>query len=79
MYIAEPIGSAFLYYNFKLELLSGLLPMEGHWNLIPRPIERYALSEARYWVSTQSVVIALGQLAFYLTGIWLLLTKRDVK
>ena len=79
MYIAEPIGSGILYYNLKLQLLSGLLPMEGHWNLIPRPIERYALSEVRFWVSTQSVFIALGQLSLYLICIWLLLTKRDVK
>ena len=79
MFIVEPIGDAMLTFAFKLPLLADLLPMQGHWNLIPRPIEKYALSETRFWVSTQSVLIALGQLSIYLTAIWLLLTKRDVK
>lgn len=79
MFIAEPIGSAIIYFQLKLPLLADILPMQGHWNLIPRPIEKYGLNEARFWVSTQSVLIAFGQLALYLTGIWLLLTKRDAK
>jgi hypothetical protein len=79
MYILEPIGATVLTYGLNLPLLAELLPMEGHWNLIPRPIEKYGLSETRFWVSTQSVVIAVGQLGVYLAAIWLLLTKRDVK
>jgi hypothetical protein len=79
MFIVEPIGATILEYGLKAPLLADILPMQGHWNLIPRPIEKYGLAETRYWVSTQSVVIATTQLCVYLTAIWLLLTKRDVR
>ncbi len=79
MTIIEPIGASFITFAIRQPLLADLLPMEAIWNLIPRTIEKYGLQDVRYWVSTQSVLIALGYLAVYLTGIWLLLTKRDVK
>ena len=79
MTIVEPIGASIVTFGLKMPLLADLLPMEAIWNLVPRPIEKYGLQETRYWVSAQSVFIAVGYLAMYLTAIWLLLTKRDVK
>lgn len=79
MFIAEPIGASILTFGIEIPFLAEGLPMEGIWNLVPRPIEKYFLTEARYWISTRSVVIALVQLSFYLSIIYLLLTKRDLK
>lgn len=79
MFIAEPIGATVLTYGLRVPVLAECLPMEGIWNLLPRPIEKYFLSESRYWISTRSVSIALVQLSFYLSMIYLLLTKRDLK
>lgn len=79
MYVAEPIASALFTYNFKLPLLADMLPMEAIWTLIPRPLEKYALNDSIYWVSSQSIEIGLAYSALYLSGIWLLLVKRDIK
>lgn len=79
MSIVEPIGASIINFGLKQPFLADLLPMEAIWNLIPRSIEKYGLQDVRYWVSTQSVLIALSFVALYLMAIWLLLTKRDVK
>jgi hypothetical protein len=79
MFIAEPIAASLFTFALELPVLAESLPMEGIWNLVPRPIEKYFLNETRYWISTRSVVIAAVQLAFYLSMIYLLLTKRDLK
>jgi len=79
MFVVEPILSAFLFYNFHFELLANMLPMEAHWSLIPRPIEKYALRDTIFWVSSQSVFVAVTELGIYLGTIWLLIVKRDIK
>ena len=79
MFIVEPIASAFLFYNFHFEFLANILPMEAHWSLIPRPIEKYVLRDTIFWVSTQSMLVAFTELCVYLGLIWLLIVKRDIK
>jgi ABC-2 type transport system permease protein len=79
MFVLEPILSAFLYYNFHFEVLANMLPMEAHWSLIPRPIEKYALRETIFWVSFKSVAIAIAELGVYISACWLLIVKRDIR
>ena len=79
MYILEPIAGGIITFEMRMPLLADTLPMEAVWSLIPRPLEKYALNDSVYWVSARSIIVGIIYSSIYLTSIWLLLVKRDIK
>ena len=78
-YILESIATPIIMYSFKMPLLADFLPLNVSWNLIPRPIEKYALLPTQDFVGLADVSIALLYIGIFTTASYLLITKRDLQ
>ena len=79
VYIIEPIGAALVTYNFEMQILGDMFPVESSWNFIRMPMPKYFFREVQDYVSLQDLSIGLGYIGIYLLSSWLLLTKRDLQ
>ena len=78
VYIIEPITSALVHYNYKMETLAAMFPLESGWNLIPRGFTKYLFQDTQDYVSGSSVLIATVWIVLFLWGSYALLKKRDL-
>lgn len=79
---AEPIATLILanvpeFPQFCRDIVP-YFPVKAMNNLIPNPFGRYIFMEITDYIPLKSIAIIIGQLAIYLTLIWLILKKRDI-
>jgi hypothetical protein len=80
----EPILAAIFennsYFNGTFwEAMAPFFPIRSLNNLISIPYGRYLFQEITDYVPTSAVMISLGWLVFYLSTIFFLLSKKDLK
>ncbi len=79
VYVIEPILSAIIEFEYELEWLANLLPLNAIGNIIPLPFTKYAMMETQTNVGMDDLGILLGYTALFLFIAFRIITKRDLR